>query len=261
MKGESRLLFLFCLASLIVLACNLPGGLGGLTATETPEASKTPRPTRTEQPTETPEIPTLTPHPTYSPTPEYTPTQIPQPYYLDELEGDISNWYIDYVFGDENGYTVTQDDTGMLFTITSEDTYVYLVNYDYTYTDVRLDAQATNYGYNANNITLVCRYSEAGWYEVNAFSNGYYHIYKFDNQDAGYVELKNGGIISILTGRHENRFAMICQGNRIKFIVNDVEIASLTDSSFTDGMVGFSVSSYDIVPVEVHFEWVQVSEP
>jgi hypothetical protein len=261
MAEKKRFLLVLGVIMLISLACSLPG-LSSIAATDTPEPTHTQRPTRTDRPTETPEAPTFTPRPTYTATPEYTATRVPEPYYLDELEGDVNRWFPAFVpYGDENGYAITQDATGLLFTINTTDTYVYLVNTEYTYRDVQLDAQATNYGYNNNNITLLCRYSDAGWYEVNAFSNGYYHIYKFDSNGAGYVELKNGGIISLLTGRHENHFTMICQGTEIVFIVNDREIARLSDTTFSEGSVGLSVSSYDIVPVDVHFEWVQVSQP
>jgi hypothetical protein len=262
MKHKTHLFIIISVLVLFSWACGLPAGL---LATQTPEASNTPRatktdrPTETDSPTETPEMPSATPRPTYTATPEYTPTLVPQPYYLDELEGDVSRWYPPFItYGDENGYTVVQDDTGLMVTVNAADTYVYLENSEYTYGDVRLDVLATNYGFNDNNISLICRASNAGWYEASAFSSGLYYIYLYSG---GYTVLKDGGIISMRTGRHQNKFTLTCQGNQIIFGVNDVEIARLTDSTFTEGMVGLNISTYDTLPVEVHFESVQVSAP
>lgn len=53
----------------------------------------------------------------------------------------------------------------------------------------------------------------------------------------------------------------ICQGDQLTFIINGEEVASVRDTRFTEGQVGFSVSSFDIAGVGVEFEDFEVSLP
>jgi hypothetical protein len=256
---KSKLLIVAVLFALLTFACALPGLAA---ATATPVPTDTSEPTETREPTVTrTALPTFTPLPTLTPTTASTPTPIPQPFYLEEFRGDLSWWTSFITSGSDSDYSINQDNDGILFTIDNTDTYVYLVNEEFTYDDVRIDAHAWNRGVNTNNLTVFCRYSDLGWYEFSAFSSGWYYIYFYDGGNNEYVSLAQGGIRSIRTGQHDNTISAICQGNRLTFIVNDVEINSITDNNLTNGMIGISVSSLDLTPVEIYFDWVQVSQP
>jgi|WetSurMetagenome_2_1015567.scaffolds.fasta_scaffold30773_3 hypothetical protein len=262
---KSRLFFIAIFFALLTFACSLPALAS---ATQTPVPSDTPEPTETRVPTSThTPLPTFTPPPiftstpVFTPTTPFTPTPVPQPFYLEEFRGDLSKWSSFITSGSDAGYSINQDNDGVLFTIDNTNTYVYLVNNEYNYTDVRIDAHAWNRGVNTNNVTVICRYSNAGWYEFSAFSSGWYYLYYYDGNNNQYISLAEGGIRSIRTGQHDNTITAICKGDRLTFIVNDVQINSITDSHLSQGEIGISASSLDLTPVEIYFDWLQISQP
>lgn len=260
---QKKVLFpLIALLALTSLACNLAAIIS---KTPTPQPSNTPRiPTDTPEPSKTPRpSPTIPLLPTPSFTPRITDTPTLEPYYYDELDGNVDRWMPAFVVhGDETGFSLDQDSDGLLLTISAKDTYVYLMDTAYSHSDVRLDLSATNYGFNENNISLVCRYSSNGWYEFSSYSNGYYQIFRYDaGEGGGYTEIKEGGIRSLKTGKHENVFSAICVGDKLTLVVNDIEIGWVNDNTYSEGGVGINVSSFTLVPVEVHLNWVQVSQP
>jgi hypothetical protein len=57
----------------------------------------------------------------------------------------------------------------------------------YVYEDVRIDARVINRGVNNNNVSLVCRYTDSGWYEFNIANNGLYWIYAAEVSAGGNV--------------------------------------------------------------------------
>ena len=135
---------------------------------------------------------------------------------------------------------------------------------DYTYTDVYLEAKVSNRGSNDNMITLVCRYSNAGFYEVNIGNDGLYDIYAYvEAMDIGYRRLYNGGTRNIKTGMKTNTFAMSCEGNEIKLYVNGVLERTVADNTYDlpEGQVGVGVSSFYSTPVIIDFDYVTIAQP
>ena len=54
------------------------------------------------------------------------------------------------------------------------------LNKKHTYKDVIVQAQVENSGQLDNAFSLVCRATEAGWYEFRISSNGYYELLRYD---------------------------------------------------------------------------------
>jgi S1-C subfamily serine protease len=181
------------------------------------------------------------------------------PYFVEEFDGDVSNWTTFHTEGNESDYYIHADDGNLIFEIAEFSTYTYAYYGAYTYKDIRVDAEAVNRGANTNYTGIVCRVSDRGWYEFNINSSGLYQIWKVAG---GYNLLRSGGSTSINQGRGEkNTYTAICAGDKLGLWVNGTELWTLSDAELDEGYAGVTVSSEDYKPVEVHFDWVAFSEP
>ncbi len=147
------------------------------------------------------------------------------------------------------------------FELASPDLYLYHMYLPHTYDNIRIDMEVENKGVNTNNVSLVCRFTDYGWYEFIATSGGNYWITRY--YEDGSTQLAKGGIRSIRFGTEKkNVFTAICKGKTLTYIVNDVEIAKVKDEEIVDaGYAGINISSMNAVPVTVEINWVAISEP
>ena len=221
-------------------------------------------------PTQVPptEVPPTSVPPTAVPTQPPAPTDEPvaesEPYYTEEFDYVPDNWYYEVLVGNEDKTDVSVDDGNLTFTIEDYDTYAYVFYEDYSYTDVYIEASTVNRGSNENMVTLVCRYSDSGFYEVNITNGGLYYIYAYvEAMDVGYVTLFNGGSKNINMGLKSNTFAMSCEGNEISLYVNGVRERTVEDNKYNmpEGLIGVGVSSFDAIPVVVAFDYVYIDVP
>ena len=221
-------------------------------------------------PTEIPptEVPPTNVPPTAVPTQPPTPTDVPlpqsEPYYTEEFDYVPDNWYYEVLVGNEDKTDISVADGNLTFTIEDYDTYAYVFYEDYSYTDVYIEASTVNRGSNENMVTLVCRYSDTGFYEVNITNGGLYYIYAYvEAMDVGYVTLFNGGSKNINMGLKSNTFAMSCEGNEISLYVNGVRERTVEDNKYNmpEGLIGVGVSSFDAIPVVVAFDYVYIDVP
>jgi len=189
-------------------------------------------------------------------------------FFYDELDGPLSDLWIDevYYYTDEDDpdaepqYTIKQERGRLKFFLDSPWQYVYYIYTPHTYRDVRIDYEIENKGVNTNNVGLVCRYTDYGYYEFIATSGGYYSIMRY--YEDGNKELATGGIKSIRFGTEKkNVFTAICKDNYLYFLVNNVEIAKVYDDEISDGLAGINVSAEDVIPVQVEVNWIEISEP
>lgn len=189
-----------------------------------------------------------------------------QAFYLEEFDGDLSNFTYDvfnYGSGSSEDATIDADDGALKFNNNGDDLYTYVYYEPYTYTDVRIDIEAENLATSDNSITLFCRYDEElGWYEYNIDNDGEWTLYYYDNVVAQqYVQLYDGGSTAIRMGRDTNTYTMICQGKELSLYINGVFTHSFEHKDLKEGQVGFGVSSYDSYPVKVNVNWLEISEP
>jgi hypothetical protein len=262
MKSQYRMFFAFVVLLLIVsLACNF--GASSTSAPELPPVTDAPS---VDVPTEQPQEPQQTEEPAPVATePPVQSTDAPD-FYTEEFEGDISNWTY---FTSKND--VSADDSGVEpvvengFLVLDLDKWlnVYVMYDPYTYTNVRLDARVENRGTNNNNINLVCRYSDEGWYEVAIANNGLYDLYAYDGVKGSYARLANGGSNKIKAGKEVNEYTFICNERNLILEINGFETKTYTDNQyvFRDGQIGIGASSFRDVPVKVEYDWVKISEP
>ena len=137
----------------------------------------------------------------------------------------------------------------------------YLINTEFSYTDVQLDVVTTNKGNNSNAVVLVCQSTDSGWYEFDVSNSGTYAIYAVNA--SGYNELDSGNSKSIKAGLSTNLYTAICKGTELSLSINGDAVTSITDSSFnfSSGNIGIGVSSLQGLPVDVFIESLKVSQP
>jgi hypothetical protein len=212
-------------------------------------------PTATHTPSPIPPTETSVPSATANPVPGdvvYAPT----------AADDWNDWIVIY-FGTDD-YNLAGDKSDLTFEIEGEETYVYAgLDEEFDYADVQIDADVVIVnGPNENNLSLMCRFTERGWYEFNILSGGLWSIYKYDDVNS-YTELKSGGSTAIKPGQSRNHLTAVCDGDTLTFYVNDVELGSAHDETFSEGTFGMSASTFDIGELEVRFSdfTVRLADP
>ena len=173
---------------------------------------------------------------------------------------DTEYWYT-FTVPEDAKYEASYQNSRVYIQVDSTDTTAYMVFDEFLSADVRVDALAeTVFGTNRNNISLLCRASESGWYEFSMNSGGLWYIWKYENGQ--YAELARGASQAINMQKESNELTATCIGTDLVFYVNQTEVGSVRDNRFKDaGQVGVSVSTFDIPGVGVEFDWFVASVP
>jgi hypothetical protein len=185
-------------------------------------------------------------------------------FYTEEFDGNLDVWSI-VNLGDESALIYGLDSGRLHVELLQQNDQVppgvYFVKTDYLYTDVEVETSTTDTSSNANGVSLVCRSSDAGWYEFEVYNFGLYSIYAYDHQT--YTELASGDLPMLKTDGSENKYTAICKGNELTLVVNDTPVVTIPDTkfNFTEGLIGIAVFSVEGLPVDVNFEYVDVREP
>jgi len=181
-------------------------------------------------------------------------------FYIEEFDSDIvSNWSWFTTNGDENNFDLYTENGRLVFDINGTDLYTYFVYDPWFYTNVRVDAKAENRGKNTNNVSLLCRATDEGWYEFSIANDGLWWIWAYDGT---YTSLANGGSTNLNMGKGINEFTITCYDNTLSLYINGVLAKSIEDNrfAFREGQIGIGVSSFDVLPIIVEFEWVVIGE-
>jgi len=261
-RNQSLLLVIGMLVALTV-ACggssdateapNLAGTAAALQSTQDALAAAS---TQAAKPTQ--EVVAATPT-EEAPTEEAAPED--EAFYTEEFDVAPQNWTYYLESGTDSDFDLYTDNGRLVFDIQGQYVWPYYVYDSYIYTDVRLDTTAQNLGNNNNNVSLICRYNDRGWYEFNVANNGLYNIYRYEVSTNNFHELYSGGVQNMKTGKSTNDYTIVCEGDRLTLGVNGVEVRTVTDSVFSEGQVGISVSSFDLTPVLVEVDYVAISVP
>ena len=192
-----------------------------------------------------------------------------QSFYTEEFDGNLDSWSSAMSSGIESQVKMSINGGVLAVQLSPyEDKipWVQLINEDFTYTDVQVEAVTTNNGNNANGVTLVCRHSDAGWYEFVVSNAQLYAIYAYDalgSVQPGYFEMAAGGSTTVKSGHITNVYTAVCKGNELTLLVNGTPVKSITDTryNFTEGKIGIGASSPQMLPVDIEFESVTISAP
>jgi hypothetical protein len=212
------------------------------------------------------EAPTEAPTEVVTEAPTEAPTEAQEQFFTEEFDSD-PGWNF-FVIGpgadaNEDKATYEFDSSLMVFNIDAKQLYAYYIYNQQSYEDVRVDIHFDNRGVNSQNVSLICRASDEGWYELSIGSDGMWYLYAVSNNKYNLVQ--SGGSTAIKQGKAVNEYGMACEGNKISVFINGVEPKNtpVTDKKYVlrRGGVGFNVSSLNSIPVKVEIDWFKVSQP
>ncbi len=199
-----------------------------------------------------------------------TPTPAPSPYYVEEFDNPLAGW-LDFMTSGDQRMVVSGIEGGrlvvQLLQMDEKLPWYYLIRDGFSYADVHVEAVVINKGNNANGVSLICRYSEIGWYEFVISNSGLYSIYAVDNAgilNQGYNLIADGSSNAIKSGPDAvNTYTVNCQGDKLELTINGRQARLLNERNFkfAEGQIGVAVSSPQKLPVKVEFESVKVSQP
>ncbi|MBN2257092.1 MAG: hypothetical protein JW704_04625 [Anaerolineaceae bacterium] len=195
-------------------------------------------------------------------------TTYDSPWYLEEFDTNLDNWNEQYLSDatDEKYDSETAvylEDGGVWFDINLPDTYIYLFNENYSYDDVAIEFEVENTGpHNSQYINPVCRYTPGkGWYEFSVAASGKVQLWRYDFDD-GYILIDEGGSTNINQGNATNNYKMTCIGNELSLYINGkLWRSAFKDSNLREGYIGISAGTMNVYPIQVVFNWVEISEP
>lgn len=182
-------------------------------------------------------------------------------YYQEEFDGDLTDWTYFLTNGEDDDFEAETTNSRLHFDISGDNTWIYFTYDAYEIADVRIDTTVENLGFNDNNISLICRYSDRGWYEFNIASNGEWTILRFDPLINDYRAIYTGGSRAIRMGQDTNTYTAICKGDKLTLGINGVEVRTVTDKNLKTGTTGISVSSFRTTPIIVEFDNFILSVP
>jgi hypothetical protein len=237
-----------------------------------------PIPTQTHFTTQVPPKPTdlpptqKPPAPTNVPPTQKPPTPRVQQFFTEEFDNPLSGDWSVFTITDPSvsnlgRVTVEAESGNLAWNLDSEYVYYYLFYNAFTYEDVKVEARADNRGKNNNSVSLICRYDEEiGWYEFNIANNGLYDILYAEVLDSGKIRwnrVANGGSNAINQGTKTNEYSITCQGDELTLNINGDKTISLQETKYGlhSGLVGISVSSFDVLPILIEMDWVKISRP
>lgn len=253
----------------LLLMTQLACSVGALAPTPTTEATATFTPLPTATATFTPEpTPTATETPTPRPTRTSTPTSTPFPtFFRQEMDNPLGILWNFVVYGDSTKNTYSYRDGELLFSVQEPNAGIELAYTPYNYTDVRIDASFDNKPESRNtiNVSMFCRYSNDGFYQVLITNDGRYVFAVYESRTMQQPEaLFQGASLAINQGKAKNEYGFVCKGNRFTLFVNGKEVKTVTDSRIgvQTGRVGLYVGAVsNLVPVVVGVDWLEISQP
>jgi hypothetical protein len=188
-----------------------------------------------------------------------TPTDVAGVVLQDDFSDPSTGWEV----GDYSGGSVGYGDGDYVVSSTVQNTFMWgIASQNFADTDIEFDAAQTASPANNNNgYGIMCRVQEDGsGYMLRVSGDGYASIYLYNSGEAtpvaDWVEAA-----SINQGNASNHLRAVCSGSTFQLYANDELVAEGTDSTFTEGDLAFTVSSYETDPSEVHFDNLVVTGP
>ncbi len=207
-------------------------------------------------------------------------------YFTDEFNAGVENWRQLVAAGDSSKSFIETIPGRLRFVLPSSETYVYAFNNAYSYADVYVESEfETMGGGGKNGVSLVCRYSDRGFYEMRVSTigdrAGFLQLFRYDSQLKAqkknpYVELLSKfyrqdakPVTELKTGYGTNKIGMLCSGNNIAVYANGKALIDLVskdpiiiqDDVLTEGFTGIGVESFSGGKVLIEFEYFATGAP
>jgi hypothetical protein len=206
-------------------------------------------------------------------------------YYTEEFSHGMGYWSYNDSFGGRRGDTATLlyfEDGKFMLDLPVGESYGILSQYEpYDYEDTTVTLKIANPEVvigdpkkpkNDMDIVagVICRKTDAGWYDFLVSSSGTYWIQAATNDSPRdywwgklFPEVLRQGTIPFRKGE-VSEITGVCKGNQLTLLVNGVEIITIEDSTYKIGKVGFSMVSPGMPnnqPVHMEIERITVAEP
>jgi len=131
------------------------------------------------------------------------------------------------------------------------------------FSDFHLSVEATQIaGPDNNEYGVLARVKDTDhFYRFSISGDGYYMVSKYTGEK--WEALSGDWALSdaIQIGTATNRLEVVCQGDRMVFLVNGVQLAQIEDADYPQGGVGLYAGAFFDPEVEVHFDNLRVEEP
>lgn len=131
------------------------------------------------------------------------------------------------------------------------------------FSDFRLAVEATQVaGPDDNEYGVLVRMQDPDhFYRFSISGDGYYLVNRYDGEE--WVALGGDWTPSdaIYRGAATNRLEVVCQGARMAFLVNGVQLVEVEDSRYAQGDIGLYAGSFFEPDVEVYFDNLTATEP
>jgi hypothetical protein len=179
--------------------------------------------------------------------------------FSDDFSDPDSGW--DRVQADEG---LTDYENGQYRIFVDQAQHDYWANPGRSFTDVRIEADATKIGGpDDNDFGLTCRYQDnENFYAFLISSDGYYGIMKYSGGGSEY--LGTDGMLStdaVNLGSAANQIRADCIGDSLALYANGELLHSVSDSAFTSGDVGLMAGTFDEPGTDIVFDDFVVYQP
>jgi hypothetical protein len=128
------------------------------------------------------------------------------------------------------------------------------------FSDFHLSVEATQVaGPDDNEYGVLVRMQDADhFYRFSISGDGYYMVSKYDGKE--WIALNGDWTPAdpVHLGAATNLLEVICQGAKMTFLVNGVQLIEVEDTSYSRGDIGLYVGSFFEPGVEVHFDNLRV---
>jgi len=132
-----------------------------------------------------------------------------------------------------------------------------------TFEDVEIEAVARAAGQSDNHYGLVCRYSDEQFYYFAISADGYYAIFR-SNEEGELLPLTGSAMLRsalIHTDGSDNRLLAVCRGTTLTLYVNGELVAQVEDETLAKGDVGLAAGTVGAGGTSVWFDDLEVFKP
>lgn len=192
-----------------------------------------------------------------------------------ESGGEGGKWIEFVAAGDKSKSFVSMSGNTLVFELPSPETYSYTFLDGPVYGDAVVTATVKMIKGGTNAVAVVCRASDAGWYElrlnINGQYNGSYEVYRYDpvlkdRRQNPYVNLLKGferiNSVHIKNGVNSvNTFSISCVGDEITLYINSDSMEEvrnkpivIKDSVLSSGSIGVGSMSFGNGPIQNEFD-------
>ena len=159
---------------------------------------------------------------------------------------------------------VTNYESGVYRIHISDSNSKYWANPGRSFTDMRVEVEATKVGGpDDNSLGLICRsQGPQDFYFALISSDGFAGIGKIKG---GVQSLISGEMLepadAIHQGNSKNTIRLDCVGSSLSLLVNGTQVMTATDSDFSNGDVGLIAGTYDTPGTDIQFDNFVVRAP